>query len=568
MDWADLDDTIGLALAREPAGGALTSESVLTSPEWLGLTTATAMQRAICRLADGLPLAELWDAPVLPPELAAAYPDDVRERSTMAWALGGRVEPDGQPREMDVLAGIRGGKSLFASALAIRASQVCDLGALQPWEVPRYSICSLSLDNAHVIFEHLTGACEHSPRVSALVCAEPTADSVFLRHPSGRPVEVKVVAGRRAGGSLVSRWLIGAAFDEAPRMVGAEDGVVNLDDLRRAALERLLPGGQLLYIGSPWAPLGPVYRAVREHHGRPSRVHVVVRATGPAMNPHHWTPERTTRSASPPPEGDPQVYLTDCLAEFADLESSLFTEAQLRAVTLDGVERLPYEPWCTYVAYMDTASTTNAWTLVIGTLRRDGRCAIVRAQQWLPGTAPLVPREVLAEVAAICGEYQLHEVWADQFGGQFVVDFGHDFGLTVLQENVNRATKNEAWAATKTRVLEGALVLIDEPQMLDDLKRVRKRLTPEGHRIEFPVTADGRHCDYAPAVAGVVIRCIVDAEPDEDPLPDAEQQKAAARLWVKKHQELDEDDLYLYDIDQDVDMDDAMEGEWELESLS
>lgn len=545
----------------------LTLETVLTAPEWLGLTTATPMQRAICRLADGLPLAELWSSPLLPPETDRAYPDEVRARSTLHWALGGDVEPDGMPRELDVLAGIRGGKSLIASAVAIKASQTCDLGALQPWEVPRYSICSLSLDNAHVIFEHLAGACQHSPRVAELVCAEPTADSVYLRHPSGRPVEVKVVAGRRAGGSLVSRWLIGAAFDEAPRMVGAEDGVVNLDDLRKAALERLLPGGQLLYIGSPWAPLGPVYRAVTEHHGRPSRTHVVVRATGPAMNPHHWTPERTNRSAAPPPEGDPQVYLTDCLAEFADLESSLFTDAQLRAITVDGCQRLPYEPWCTYVAYMDTATRSNAWTLVIGALRRDGTCAIVYATQWLPGVEALRPKKVLSQVKAMCDEYACPNVFTDQFGGDFVVDLGAEIGLTVTPDTVTRKSKNEEWATTRARVLEKTLTLIDAPQLIEDLKRVRKRLTPDGHTIEFPTTQDGRHCDYAPAVAGVVSRCIVDAAPEEQPLPPAEQQRAASRLLVKKQQSAGDRDVYLYDIGDEGVIDDESEGEWALEDL-
>jgi hypothetical protein len=41
--------------------------------------------------------------------------------------------------------------------------------------------------------------------------------------------------------------------------------VVNLDHQRSSVLGRLLPNAQALYIGSPWAPFGPVYDAVTEH---------------------------------------------------------------------------------------------------------------------------------------------------------------------------------------------------------------------------------------------------------------------------------------------------------------
>jgi hypothetical protein len=51
-------------------------------------------------------------------------------------------------------------------------------------------------------------------------------------------------------------------------MAGQEDGVVNLDDARSAVLGRILPGSQLLYIGSPWAPFGPVYSMVQEFWGK------------------------------------------------------------------------------------------------------------------------------------------------------------------------------------------------------------------------------------------------------------------------------------------------------------
>ena len=79
-------------------------ETVLTSASGFGLSQASPLQRAICRIADGLPLADLADDP----DVANALACD-------ASALPGSLPP-----ELYVLSGIRCGKSLLAAALAVR----------------------------------------------------------------------------------------------------------------------------------------------------------------------------------------------------------------------------------------------------------------------------------------------------------------------------------------------------------------------------------------------------------------------------------------------------------------
>lgn len=520
---------------------------MLCGERWFGLTTATPMQRAVCRLAGGLPLGELAHADMLGP----GYPGEVQDRSTLAWAVGQLPQPGVVPREVHLLAGIRSGKSIIAAAAGVRASQTCDLSQLRPGEVPRFAICSLTRDNARVVSEHLLSACRHSPIVRRLVTQEPTADTVYLRHPSGRPVEIRVVAGKRAGGSLVSRWLCGCAFDEAPRMIGQDEGVVNLDDARKAVLERLLPGGQIWYVGSPWAPLGPVYHAVREHHGKPSAACLIIRATGPAMNPMHWTPERATRAALPPPHGDPQVYLTDCLSEFADLEASLFTEDALRAVTAIGEPRRAPEPGVQMVAYMDPATRGNAWTLVLAGKRVDGRASVFRCEQWVPGVERLNSQQVLTQVRDACAEYGVSHVWTDQYAGDIIADVAEQLGLHVLVETMSRTLKNQYWTALVTRVHDHTVELPDVRTLLDDLKRVRKRLTADGSTIVFPHTQDGRHCDFAPAVAGAVAKCILEPEVVQDEHGPRETAMQLARERILRRQRGDDDEGLFGDDDMD-----------------
>lgn len=87
---------------RTPVKTFQSLEALLTDPKLFGLTTATPVQRAICRIADGEPLGELADDPVVM--------DAVGDCSSIAGI---------RPREMAILSGIRVGKSLLSALLAI-----------------------------------------------------------------------------------------------------------------------------------------------------------------------------------------------------------------------------------------------------------------------------------------------------------------------------------------------------------------------------------------------------------------------------------------------------------------
>jgi hypothetical protein len=239
-------------LSEAVAGASL--EWRLTNPHAFGLTTASPLQRAVCRVADGRPLGDL----ARDPRVIAAF---------------GSVDslPCERPREIVVLSGIRTGKSLLAACAAVDMALKCDVSSLRAGEVPRVSVVSLRKDLADVILNHIIGSVTSSPLLSPLMVGQPSVDSLSLRHPSGCPVQIKVVAGSRAGASLVARWSAGCIFDEFPRMVGDDDAVVNWDDSRDAVLLRLLPGSQVWHIGSPWAPYGPAYELVTERWGKQQR---------------------------------------------------------------------------------------------------------------------------------------------------------------------------------------------------------------------------------------------------------------------------------------------------------
>ncbi len=490
-------------------------ELLLCDRAAFGLTTASPLQRAICRIADGRPLAEL-----------------AREK-TVIDALGGPLAISElatlreRPREVAILSGIRVGKSLIAAALAVSWALTCDVSRLGPGEVPRVSIVSLTKDLADVVFSHVVGRLQQSSVLAGLVLGEPSADCVLVRHPTGRPVEIQVVAGSRAGASLVARWSAGCIFDEFPRMVGGSEGVVNWDDMRNAIVLRLLKGAQLVHIGSPWAPDGPAFNLVEKRLGAPGPDMVVIKAPAFAMNPHYWTPEVLEQARA-----NPNAYRTDVLAEFSAPEERLLDPDLLGKAMRP--EAAP-EPGQSYSAAMDPATRGNSWTFGVFT-RTGARKRMVLARQATGSRAvPLSPREVFRDVIVPeCNRYNVTSIDTDQYYVDALQDIAREFGLSLCQTPLTEQEKVERYIAIKTKLEEGEVELVNEVR--SDLQRLQKRVTKTGVTIALPSTGDGRHCDYAPTVMLGIGRYLRDVDPPKK-LEDPEvvrMRKAAERRYGRR----------------------------------
>lgn len=493
---------------------------------WLGHVGAqmSPLQTAICRIFDGEPLGELADHP------------------HVTLALGGGKPPEGMPARVQLLAGIRTGKSLLAAAIAWCCTQRVDMAKLGPGEVPRVSVVSLQVDLAKVIYQHLVGNIRATEAMAPLLLGEPTSDSVLIQHPSGKAVEVKVVAGSRAGATLVARWSAGCIFDESPRMVGADAGaVVNLDDMIDAVMGRLLPGAQLVDIGSPWAPFGPAYETQKEHWGKPTRALVVIRSRADHLNPYFWTQERVADIK----KRNEKVYRTDVLGEFADVESSLFTTATLEKVARKEPLTIGAKDRHHYVAVMDPATRANAWTLVVGTQaerqNEDGSVEkflqVVMARQWQGSVAhPLDPEDVLIQIGKVLRPYRVKRVISDQYAADALKALGRRHGLAIDEQTVTSRSKVENFSSLATLVDTGQIELPDDRHVMGDLKRVRRVVTQVGIRVDLPQTADGRHCDYAASLAMLAVQPLRAIAPEAEGLPDGWTARNMRELADSKRQ--------------------------------
>lgn len=471
----------------------ITLESLLVSPNGFGLTTATPLQRAICRIADGLPLEEL--------KTNQDVIDSVGDVD--ALPVGKR------PLQIDIIASIRSAKTLIAVAAAVRAALTCDVSKIRPGEIPRVPLVSINTDLAEVAYNHLIGSLSASPYLKKLMIDAPTKDSVLLRHPTGKPIEIKVAAGSKAGATLVARWIASIIFDEYARMSSAGDGVINYDDMISSVRGRILGGGQILSISSPWAPMGPAYNRFRKFWGKPTKDIVVIKAPGWAMNPYYWTPEKVQELK----ETDYNVYRTDVLAEFADQSSAFFSSSAMDSCTRKDSIYLNYNPLNEYVAAMDPATRANAWTLVVSTLENGVR-KIVYHQQWIGNkSTPLRPDLVLRDIGQILFKYRLELVYSDQYSADALKSIAEIYNFRILSDHVTASSKLEMFENMRTLMLEGKLELPNDHIFLTDLKQIRKKVTQNSISIYTPKSGDGRHCDYASAAVLCISKHLEDPRP-------------------------------------------------------
>jgi hypothetical protein len=456
------------------------------------IETASYCQLALCRMLQGKPVNDLAEA-------------DPRVLDMFGGAL---PTLQGPPNVALIISGIRTAKSTLIADTAIAITQTIELPDwIRPSDEIRIPIVSTDVDTARATFTHVVETIMSSPRLIGLLAQdekgnpiEPKADSVLLRHPSGRSIEIKVVALSRAGSTLTARWFAGAIFDEAPRMGGEVDFVRSFDEAFRACRGRVLPGGVIMLAGSPHARIGPIYDLFRKHFGKPSQGFVVAKAKGPWLNPIYWTPERCAELKAI----DPIAHQTDVEADFKDPESSLGDSASIEAAMRESVGDVEPVPGHFYVATMDPATRVNTWTFtIIECVGWEGlalKFRVALRKQWVPAPGrTLSPDAVLGEVAQDCRRYGLSDCYTDIASADFAIDLAAQKGLTLNVET--GVDMLELGRELMALIRRGLFELPNDNSMREDLQSVRTRTSTNGNvSIVLPKSSGGRHCDYFPSL--------------------------------------------------------------------
>ncbi|HSD00163.1 MAG TPA: hypothetical protein VLI21_14755, partial [Casimicrobiaceae bacterium] len=504
-------------------------------PDLFGLTTASRLQRALCRVIAGYPLdgsvnpcteappafqrlldrSELDDTfgreqaltflRVQEEDRLAIVGEDLTQDPAVLEAFGGK-EPCVGVKELMVVAAIRCAKTLMGAAALAQRAVTADLTGLREGETARAGICSWRVDLANTCFEFITAAFASSTLLRSQIIEPPKwypgAPKNIIRvynAVSDRNVDILTLTANRGGASALSKWYVGFVVDEAARMLADfQEGVINYQDIRRAVFQRIRPDGFYLAITSPWLSVGPVYEAQKKLGEHEKHGLCVAWAPGWAMNPITWTPEACERAK----REDPESYETDVAARFARTDDLALSNELVKSVPKVLVRDVDDEPLSlAEVAVLDAGLRKEAVALAIAAMVR-GRRTLLVYREWV-GTAdePLRMRAVAREVARWLRRYNVSTVVADPLSQE---SLGELFEHEEVSVTGWEASARD-FAAMSTRLEHfmrlGEVALVDDERVRDDLSSIRRVLNATGDvSVAFPLSTTLRASTSSRAV--------------------------------------------------------------------
>ncbi len=573
---------------------AYSVEEYVLRPDLFGLTTASPLQRAICRVIAGYPIdGSIHPINTWPLALArivertardktgghaaalkvlaaehdarlALVSEDLTQYPEVLEAFGGQV-PYAGVKEFMVVAAIRCAKTLIAAAALAHRSIVADLDGLLVGETARAGVISWRVDLANTCFEFITAAFDASPLLRTQVLEPPRwfpgAPKNVMRvynYGSDRVVDIMTLAANRGGASALSKWYVGFVVDEAARMLSDyNDGVINYADIRRAVFQRIRRDGFYLAITSPWLSVGPVYEAQKRLGIHEENGLCVAWAPGWAMNPITWTPEVCAAAKA----ADPESYVTDVEARFARTDELVISFELLRDMPrVHAVRTLEQAPAALAdIAVLDTSLRKDAIALAFASVIK-GRRTLVAYFEWI-GTPeePIDLRDTAKQICLWLRRLNQTTVHVDALSEEAFRELfaAADDAIGVVSWSVS--AHEFAMMATRFehRAKLGELALVDDERVRDDLAAVRRGTNGTGDvYVTFPLTFSAR----ASASSRAVLFALSQLFPGEDaPVPEEQtEERRMQERFRRRHARAEDPSQALDDA-----LDDAIQ-RWEV----
>lgn len=463
---------------------ALSFRAFLESPDYCGLTLSP-MVAAIVDASQGIRPTTIDDATAL--RYFGCTLDQLP-------AIARRV--------VAVLAGGRGGKtSRLLAPYALYAALTVPLPTLSHGEHAVSLIVSSEVIFARQALSFCAGYVEQSPKLRAMLVGAPGADSLTLRRPNGQLVDVRVRAAGARGKGGRAFTLVAACLDEACFFYDAS-GVVNDQETYRAVIQRIVPGGQLWMVSTPWIEgVGKLEETLSGNWGTHLDA-LAVRGVGTRVLNPTWDPDGTIEAEL---RKDPDNHTREIEARALTAGTSHFfsREAIDAAFRAEQPQRLPFRQGFEYAAGGDTGFKKNSSALAIvekvpGT--RDAgeriRLALLEERAPTPGV-PLKPQAIAAEFADLMLGYQTRRLVVDAHERDNVAPSLTAKGCSAASAPMKQA----AYVALRAVLHDGRLDLPPNARLRQQLRDVMAKPMPGGGvNITSPVRPDGSHGDLVSAL--------------------------------------------------------------------
>jgi len=416
-------------------------------------------------------------------------PMTAAEVEVFSRCTGRQPAPTVPAREAWLVVGRRGGKSLFAAALAVYMACLRDYRArLKPGERAVVMVLAADRDQATVVFDYIKAFFENVPLLEGLV-ERSAKESIQLTNRV--TIRVQVASFRRLRGRTVACAILDeCAFwynDEASSNPDTEI----LKALRPSMLT--IPNSLLIAISSPYAKRGILWDAFESYYGKDENRRLVWKADTETMNP---TVDREEIERAY--QDDPAAARAEYGAEFReDLETYVGPEALAR-VTVAGRSVLPWEAGLQHYAFVDVAggSGMDSMALCVA-VGRQGKTAVARLAEWRP---PFSPEQAVQQAAEILAEYRLKQITGDPYAKEWPVERFAAHGITYKLADQVRSDYYEAFLPM---INSQRVELLDHPRSLRQLAALERRTSLSGRPVVGHPPRG--HDDLANVIAGACV---------------------------------------------------------------
>lgn len=411
-------------------------------------------------------------------------PMDAQELSIFHQLTGRTKPPAGQAPEAWLVIGRRGGKSFIVALIAVFLACFRDYAQhLAPGERGTVMVIAADRKQARVIMRYVRGLLEGVPMLRRMIQAQ-RGEAIEL---SNR-IDIEIHTGSfRAvrGYTVVAALLDEVAFWRDESSANPDREIVNA--LRPAMAT--IPNSLLIGLSSPYARRGVLYDAWAQYFGKPSDV-LVVQAESRTMNPS--LPQSVVDRAY---SEDPASAAAEYGAQFrSDVEGFLQPEWIDRAIA-SGITELPPVQGVNYFAFADpSGGASDSFTLGIAHVEQD-RFILDLCRGRRP---PFDPKAVTQDYAVILKRYGCHRVIGDRYGAEWVVSAFRDAGISYDPAEL---PKSDIYLNAEPLFATGAVQLLDQRQLLTELRQLERRTGSSKDRIDHPPRG---HDDLANAVCGAL----------------------------------------------------------------
>lgn len=393
--------------------------------------------------------------------------------------------------------GARSGKSYILGALRLlHLALTVSLDTLATGEIAVCPIVAPDLATARQTLGFVIGAAEQI--VPGMIVASST-ESLTLRRGK-HTVSIQTRAASAGGRSVRGRSMPAALLEE---LAFFRDSTyrVNDSEMWKAVQPRIMPGGQLLGISTPWTRSGLLYEKYLGNYGHPDEC-LVCHAPTSLMRDGDPILEQVERER----RSDPSNARREFDAEFMSGDGTTFFDQRAVESAVD-----------TSIVGIPEGSRVIEWGADFG-FRYDSSALVCCARglkdytlaevlELVPGESPLVPSAVVREFAARIVKSGRNVVTADAHYGESIREHMQAAGVQLMAAPDGATGKAETYALARTLLHGGELRLLRNERLARQLVEVTATPTSGGGiSIQSPRWKTGGHGDIVSAAVLAIWR--------------------------------------------------------------